>query len=66
MALQTFSFLWTFDRYDFIEWEATAYYIINAIGCHIALSSKLPVIWKDGVEIEESIRTRDNWDNQDA
>ena len=64
MALQTLSFLWTFDRHDFIEWKATTCHIINATGCYIALSSKLPVIQKNGIEMEELIRTRDNWDNQ--
>jgi len=32
----------------------------------MALNSKPLIIRKDGVETEESVRTRDNWDNQDA
>jgi len=66
MSVQTLSFLRTFDGCDFTEWEATARHVINATGCRMALNSKPLIIRKDGVETEESVRTRDNWDNQDA
>jgi len=40
--------------------------MLSMLQAGMALNSKPPIVQKDNIETEESIRTRDNWDNQDA
>jgi len=61
------SLLRTFDGRDFVEWEATARHVINATGCQIALGNQpSPTMGHDGNETDESYKTHENWDNQNA
>ena len=39
MSSQTLNHLCTFDSHDLTDWDATACYIINAIGCYMALGA---------------------------
>jgi len=41
MISQTLSLLYTFDGYDFTEWEITAWHVINATGYQMVLDTKL-------------------------
>ena len=67
MSSQTLSLLRTFDGRDFVEWEATARHVINATGCQIALGNQpSPTMGHDGNETDESYKTCESWDNQNA
>jgi len=65
MSLQLLSLLYTFDSCDFVNWDATVHYVINAMDCCMVLNGKLFPIIKDGTKTDESTRTRNTWDNQD-
>jgi len=37
---QTLNYLCTFDNCNLTDWDTTAYYIINATGCHMVLGAQ--------------------------
>jgi len=57
MTSQTLGLLRSFDGYNFLDWEATTYHVINATGCCLALSTQPLSILVNGVETDKSHRT---------
>jgi len=67
MSSQTLNHLRTFDGRDLADWDATARYIINATGCHMALGAQpSPTFDEKGNETEDSHKARENWEDQNA
>jgi len=59
--------LCTFDSRNLADWDATAYYIINATGCHMVLSAQPSLTFdEEGNETEDSHKARKNWKNQNV
>jgi len=67
MSSQTLNHLRTFDSHDLTDWDATACYIINAIGCYMALGAQ-PFLTFDekGNETKDSHKAHKNWEDQNA
>jgi len=52
---QILNYLCTFDGCNLADWDATACYIINATGCHIALGAQpSPIFDEKENETEDS------------
>ena len=59
--------LCTFDSRSLTDWDATAHYIINATGCHMALSAQPSLTFdEEGNETENSHKACENWEDQNV
>ena len=67
MSSQILNYLHTFDGRNLTNWDATAYYIINATGYYIVLGAQpSPTFDEKGNETEDSYKACKNWEDQNT